>query len=162
MGCSEFKNGCSFKIPFEFLGKKISDAQLMALIKKKRTGMIKGLELASDKKDGVLELDHSWQLVFKETAPAVKQSKDAEPTVCPKCKNGTLLKGEKAYGCSEWKTGCSFRLPFEFLGKDLTTAHIQALAKKGETTVIKGLLKDGKKINAKLKLNAAWELIPHV
>ena len=33
--------------------------------------------------------------------------------VCPKCKKGKLLKGKTAYGCSEWKSGCDFRIPFE-------------------------------------------------
>ncbi len=33
-------------------------------------------------------------------------------TPCPLCKKGTLLKGKTAYGCSEWKNGCSYRRPF--------------------------------------------------
>lgn len=31
---------------------------------------------------------------------------------CPVCGKGRILKGKTAYGCSEWKSGCSFRLPF--------------------------------------------------
>ena len=31
-------------------------------------------------------------------------------TVCPLCGKGTLLKGSTAYGCSEWKNGCSYRV----------------------------------------------------
>lgn len=31
---------------------------------------------------------------------------------CPLCGKGTILKGKTAYGCSEWKNGCSFRKPF--------------------------------------------------
>lgn len=31
---------------------------------------------------------------------------------CPLCKKGTLIKGKAAYGCSEWKSGCTFRAPF--------------------------------------------------
>ena len=34
-----------------------------------------------------------------------------EGTVCPLCGNGTLLKGNSAFGCSEWKNGCTYRLP---------------------------------------------------
>ena len=33
-------------------------------------------------------------------------------TVCPLCGKGTIIKGNSAYGCSEWKAGCSFRKPF--------------------------------------------------
>ena len=33
-------------------------------------------------------------------------------TVCPLCGKGHLIKGKTAYGCSEWKNGCTYRLPF--------------------------------------------------
>ena len=33
-------------------------------------------------------------------------------TVCPLCGKGHLIKGKTAYGCSEWKNGCAYRLPF--------------------------------------------------
>lgn len=32
---------------------------------------------------------------------------------CPLCGKGTIIKGRTAYGCSEWKNGCTFRKPFE-------------------------------------------------
>lgn len=32
---------------------------------------------------------------------------------CPLCGKGTVIKGKTAYGCSEWKSGCTFRKPFE-------------------------------------------------
>jgi DNA topoisomerase-3 len=35
-----------------------------------------------------------------------------EGSKCPLCGKGTLLKGKTAYGCSEWKNGCTYRLPF--------------------------------------------------
>ncbi|MCR4847875.1 MAG: DNA topoisomerase 3 [Bacteroidales bacterium] len=31
---------------------------------------------------------------------------------CPVCGKGTIIKGRTAYGCSEWKNGCSWRRPF--------------------------------------------------
>ncbi len=31
---------------------------------------------------------------------------------CPACGKGHIIKGNAAYGCSEWKSGCIFRLPF--------------------------------------------------
>lgn len=162
MGCSEYKNGCMFRIPFEYMNKKLTETQITALIKKRKTGMIKGLETPSGKKDGIVELNAEWELVFKEATPTIKEVKEAKsalPATCPKCRKGNILKGGKAYGCNEWKAGCDFRLPFEFMGKALTEAHIQSLAKKGETSLIKGLLKNGEKINSKLKLNATFELI---
>lgn len=32
---------------------------------------------------------------------------------CPLCGKGTIIKGKTAYGCSEWKSGCTFRKLFE-------------------------------------------------
>lgn len=32
---------------------------------------------------------------------------------CPVCGKGTIIKGKAAYGCSEWKAGCTFRKTFE-------------------------------------------------
>ncbi|MGL5690998.1 MAG: DNA topoisomerase 3 [Bacteroidales bacterium] len=43
-----------------------------------------------------------------------------EPIVCPKCKQGTILKGKTAFGCSNWKNGCELRLPFAQYGENLT------------------------------------------
>lgn len=31
---------------------------------------------------------------------------------CPVCHKGHIIKGKTAYGCSEWKNGCSYRKPF--------------------------------------------------
>ena len=32
---------------------------------------------------------------------------------CPVCKQGHIIKGNTAYGCSRWKEGCTYRLPFD-------------------------------------------------
>ena len=34
-------------------------------------------------------------------------------SVCPLCGKGTVIKGKTAYGCSNWASGCSYRVPFE-------------------------------------------------
>lgn len=34
-------------------------------------------------------------------------------TVCPQCKEGIIIKGKSAYGCSNWKNGCNYRIPFD-------------------------------------------------
>ena len=31
---------------------------------------------------------------------------------CPLCGQGIIVKGKAAYGCSRWREGCTFRLPF--------------------------------------------------
>lgn len=47
----------------------------------------------------------------KERKPRKKKEQVA-PAVCPVCKKGTVIKGKAAYGCSNWKIGCGFRLAF--------------------------------------------------
>ena len=45
----------------------------------------------------------------KKAAPA------GDPVVgqsCPVCGKGTIIKGKTAYGCSEWRNGCTYRKPF--------------------------------------------------
>ena len=34
-------------------------------------------------------------------------------SVCPLCGKGPVIKGKTAYGCSNWASGCSYRVPFE-------------------------------------------------
>ena len=40
------------------------------------------------------------------------QTGSVEGQVCPLCGKGTIIKGKTAYGCSEWKNGCTFRQAF--------------------------------------------------
>ncbi|MDP4268849.1 MAG: DNA topoisomerase 3 [Bacteroidota bacterium] len=37
----------------------------------------------------------------------------SQPEICPLCGKGTVIKGKTAYGCSEWRNGCTYRRPFE-------------------------------------------------
>ena len=51
-------------------------------------------------------------------ARTTKKARATSPKVslgqpCPLCGKGTIIKGKTAYGCSEWKNGCSFRQPFK-------------------------------------------------
>lgn len=34
-------------------------------------------------------------------------------TTCPVCGKGIIIKGKTAYGCSNWKNGCTYRVAFE-------------------------------------------------
>lgn len=54
----------------------------------------------------------------KRTADEAKKAKSSTensyqiPEICPLCGKGKIIKGKTAYGCSEWKSGCTFRRPF--------------------------------------------------
>lgn len=72
-----------------------------------------------------------------------KKSTPIDLPPCPKCKEGQILKGKKAYGCSTYKDGCDFVLPFTILGKKLTEKQATDLLKKGKTTKMTGILLPG-------------------
>lgn len=60
--------------------------------------------------------------------PAPKKSVDT--FVCPLCKKGAILRGKTAYGCSEWKSGCVFRISFDEMGEDSSEKALEAILAK--------------------------------
>lgn len=48
----------------------------------------------------------------KKKSAATPQGDAIIGTPCPLCGKGTIIKGKAAYGCSEWKNGCTYRKPF--------------------------------------------------
>ncbi len=149
-GCSEYKTGCRFKIPFAFLGKSISENQLIRLLTKGCTVNLKGFKTDAGKVEGLIRFDKNYQfkLELKQTAIAneMKQSHNnkitspktsfnyVEKIPCPKCKKGTILKGKTAYGCSEYKSGCDFVFTFDKIkeianGKSLTKELVLEIIK---------------------------------
>jgi len=110
-GCSNYKNGCDFRLPFIFMGKKISDNQFIRLIQKGATVNLKGFKSDNGKIDGIVVFDSDFNLNLniKKEATNNKQATQA----CPKCKKGTIIKGKTAYGCSAYKSGCDFRFSFD-------------------------------------------------
>ncbi|MDH6533863.1 DNA topoisomerase III [Parabacteroides sp. 52] len=53
----------------------------------------------------------------------VAQPQTVKP-LCPLCKKGQLLRGKTAYGCSEYKNGCSFRLDYTTYGQGLSDQEL--------------------------------------
>ena len=50
----------------------------------------------------------------KSRSPRKKVSEEPqEGAVCPLCGQGHIIKGKTAYGCSRWKEGCTYRVPFK-------------------------------------------------
>ena len=54
--------------------------------------------------------------------------------VCPICKKGSILRGKTAYGCSEYKDGCTFRMDYATYGDGLSDEEL--------VKVISGIRKD--------------------
>ena len=101
----------------------LKSAELTGLWEKKLRQIEKGSYEAKQFLDELKEM--VTQVVFnvKKDNRTIEQLKAAsykqvvtdenpEGKICPVCKKGTVIRGNSAYGCSEWKNGCNFRQPF--------------------------------------------------
>lgn len=110
-GCTNYKTGCNFKLPFVFSDKKISENQFIRLLQKGSTVNLKDFKTETGTVEGLLRFDENFQLVLEPKKTVAKAVPDE--LACPKCKKGTVLKGKTAYGCSHYKSGCDFKVTFE-------------------------------------------------
>ncbi len=91
-------------------------------------------------------------LIFDFTASAVNTIKNEKDIIinevtyekkatetlgkCPACSQGSIIEGQKGYGCNNWKNGCKF-----VIWKN--DKFLAALKKKPSKTMVKMLLKNG-------------------
>jgi DNA topoisomerase III len=96
--------------------------------------------------------------------PAVKpgRAKSAAPgppaattLTCPRCKQGTLLPGNRGWGCARWREGCAFVIWFEIAGRRITDAELTDLVTKGKTRKRKWRSREGGEIGGRLVLDLA-------
>ena len=132
-GCSRWKADCKFTLPFVFMGKKVSENQILRLLEKGCTVNLKGFKKGSQRLDGLIRFDENLSLALEE-----KKNKSAPPikTLCPKCKKGEIIKGKTAFGCNRWKEGCNYKMTFEEVrtkagGKELTKALVHQILEQG-------------------------------
>ena len=52
------------------------------------------------------------QAATQTNAATTTQADAIVGTPCPLCGQGTIIKGNTAYGCSRWREGCTYRKPF--------------------------------------------------
>ena len=143
-GCNQFKTGCDFVLPFKYLDKKISEKQFIRLLQKGSTVNLKGFASETGATEGLLRFDANFKLVLEpkkrklsgtsETIQNKKTENSSEKIKCPKCQNGTIIKGKSAYGCTAYKTGCDFRMSFASIrqkaqDKKLTRDLVYAILK---------------------------------
>ena len=135
-GCSQWKEGCSFRLPFKMFEKKISDNQLRRLVEKGCTINMKGFVQNGQKVEGLVRFDDNFNLVLELPKAKSKAGKKGEMPICPKCRKGRLIKGNTAYGCSEWKSGCNFTFLFSEIkarakGRELTRELVIEIISRG-------------------------------
>ncbi|WP_298551205.1 type IA DNA topoisomerase [uncultured Algibacter sp.] len=112
-GCSGYKTGCHFVMPFKYGEKKISEKQFIRLLQKGSTVNLKGFKTNSGTVEGLLRFDESFKLKLEPKQAKTKEKPKSNELTCPKCKKGTVIKGKTAYGCSTYKSGCDFKVTFD-------------------------------------------------
>jgi DNA topoisomerase-3 len=116
-GCSEYKLGCDFVLPYVFEGKKISESQYLRLLQKGSTVNLKDFKTDAGSVEGLIRFEENFKLKLEPKKTELKKTLDT--LTCPKCKKGTVLKGKTAYGCSDYKLGCDFKVTFEMVREKL-------------------------------------------
>jgi DNA topoisomerase-3 len=117
-GCANYKSGCDFLLPFTFAEKKISENQYLRLLQKGSTVNLKDFKTDAGTVEGLLRFDENFKLKLEikknanPIAPAEKKA-TSDALACPKCHQGTVIKGHTAYGCSDYKSGCDFKVSFD-------------------------------------------------
>lgn len=136
-GCSHYKSGCDFVLPFKVYGKKISEKQFIRLLKKGSTVNLKGFTYGNNSTEGLLRFDEQFKLVLEEKRKVsiISETKNSSTVDCPKCQNGTIIKGKSAYGCSNYTSGCDFRMSFD-------TIRAKANNQKLTKDLVYAILKD--------------------
>ena len=151
-GCSAYKSGCDFRLPFEFLGKKLGNTAVKDLCSNSKTGKLKGFKVKDTVISGTIMLNQNFELKLLEEKP--------KELVCPRCKEGKILKGNTSWGCSGYRNGCQLRIPFKFMGKTITENQLEQLIFTGKTSKITGFLSEnGSKQNGILTFNSSWQMV---
>jgi DNA topoisomerase-3 len=112
-GCSEWKNGCDFTVPLEMNNIEVSAEALHILINHK------DVVIHQHQKENHLILDNYFKTHLI----------SAEDLICPKCKQGEIKKGTKAWGCSLYKKSCDFLLPYNLFSSEPNRLQIKELLK---------------------------------
>ncbi|MBO0592960.1 DNA topoisomerase 3 [Cellulophaga sp. E16_2] len=108
-----------------------------------------------------IKISHAAANVAAPKPKLIKEKKTAlvDGKPCPKCKQGTLLKGKSAYGCSEYKVGCTLVLPFVFQGKKISDKQYARLLEKGCTVNLKGFKTTHGTTEGLLRFNEQFEML---
>lgn len=91
-----------------------------------RTITIEQTPAADTKKEKQQRTDRQAEKIKTEKTP--RKPHVGKP-VCPICKKGSILRGKKAYGCSEYKGGCTFRLDYAIYGEGRSDEELVEIIK---------------------------------
>jgi DNA topoisomerase-3 len=119
---------CAFVVFKSMSKRKISARMVRELLQEGRTAPVKGFKSKKGKPfTAGLEVGEDGKVGFwfpdrgEERAP-----RGPVGLSCPSCGSGRVLAGRAAWGCSRWREGCGWRLPFEQDGRRLSDADAVA------------------------------------
>jgi DNA topoisomerase III len=82
-----------------------------------------------------------------------KPSRAPATLTCPLCKQGTLVAGNRGWGCARWREGCAFVIWFDIAGRRITDGELADLVSKGKTRKRKWRSSEGAEIGGRLVLD---------
>ena len=112
---------------FAFKDPKYSNLEFTVLDEEAKTVSVKAVDKSKYTAESILNIPSSATKPAAKRAPAIRK---LEQIMCPLCGKGHILKGRTAYGCSEFRAGCSLRLDFSEYPADLTPGKLNAAIKK--------------------------------
>jgi len=139
-GCSRWEEGCDFVIWKVIACKAVPKTQAKKLVRMGESDLIKGFKSKSGNKfDTVLKLDDQFKVVFSfpEKEPEPKEKPVALGS-CPKCSEGEIIEGKKAFGCDRWREGCKFVIWKEIAQKAISREIAEELLINGQTGLLDG------------------------
>lgn len=152
------KEECGFIIFRVINKKKVSDSQILKLLEKGKTDVIKGFHKKDSEKtfDVALKFDENFKVVFDFPDRAASGTAVAAVSLgkCPKCSEGEVTEWDKGFSCSKKReTQCSFVIWKEISHKKITAADVKELLANGKTGLIKGYKGKSAKFDAFLKID---------
>jgi len=139
---------CTFRVPATVAGREIRGDEVADLLRARRTKRLHGFRQSGGavfKAALLLDGDLRVQLDYSRPDDEAPEPVPANAAFgrrvdCPGCVSrasvdpGYLLAGREAWGCSRWKEGCRFRVPFTPEGIPLTDEDAIRLFGKARST----------------------------
>ncbi len=145
---------CHFSVPRRLAGRELSATEVRDLLRRGQTGVLSGFRSKKKKRfRAALRIeDGEVRFAFPERrrgksgaapartpraapkiAPKTGTAADLADLLCPVCQRTGMVAGRRAWGCSHWREGCTFTVPFVIDEKKLTVTELRDLLIKGKT-----------------------------
>lgn len=131
---------CPFFVPRVLAKRAISAKMVRQLLTDGRTDVVKGFKSKAGKdfEAGLAWKEGKVAFVFADRPERPPRAEEPPPPpatpvgrLCPRCGQGSLVRGRAAWGCDRWRDGCAFVLPFVVEGRALDDQAAAGLLAEG-------------------------------